>query len=122
RASVESIRQVNRSYAERALADILASRMKNVSVETIQQAVSEAFGAPVSLLKSKKRTAHIALARQTAMYLIRTLTGRSLQQIGHDFGGRDHSTVIHGCSLIAEKIERDEDFKRLVDQIMENCR
>jgi chromosomal replication initiator protein len=63
----------------------------------------------------KRRTQAIALPRQVAMYLMRHLTELSLVEIGRCFGGRDHSTVIHACRQIAERIQHDEAFRDKVN-------
>lgn len=122
KASLEKIGHVNLDFASTALSDLIISQRKSVSVDGVLEKVSESFEVPLSALKSKKRTADVALARQTAMHIIRSLTDRSLQKIGQDFGGRDHSTVIHACSLISDKIERDSEFKRQVEQIIDSLR
>ena len=69
-------------------------------------------------LCSKRKTQEIALARQVAMYLARSLTNNSLKAIGLHFGGRDHSTVIHACTQVAENIKKDHNFKLKVDEII----
>jgi len=119
RASLDKVTLITYDFAARALADILRLNQRAVSVERIQEAVSETFEVPVAQLKAKKRTAHIALARQAAMYLTRSLTSRSLQRIGQDFGGRDHSTVIHACSLVEDKLGRDNEFELKIQTVKE---
>ena len=110
---------VTQEFAAKALEDILKLNRGVVSVERIQEAVSETFEVPVAQLKAKRRTAHIALARQAAMYLTRSLTNRSLQRIGQDFGGRDHSTVIHACSLVENKLGSDHEFEHKIKTVKE---
>ncbi len=122
RASVEKITDIDEEFVTRSLADTLQNSKTKVSVRIIQEVVSESFEVPVAMLKAKKRSANIALARQVAMYVTRDLTGRSLQQIGHDFGGRDHSTVIHACSLVSARMQDDSMFKDQVDGIFATLR
>ncbi len=122
RASVEKVSAVDEQFVTRCLADTLQSARARVSVRVIQDVVSEAFEVPVAMLKAKKRSANIALARQVAMYVTRELTGRSLQQIGQDFGGRDHSTVIHACSLVTAKMQDDSIFNDQVNGIFATLR
>ncbi len=117
RASVEKVTEIDEEFVIRSLADTLQNSKTRVSVRIIQEVVSEAFEVPVAMLKAKKRSANIALARQVAMYVSRELTGRSLQQVGHDFGGRDHSTVIHACSLVTARMQDDSMFKDQVDGV-----
>ncbi|MFQ5606462.1 MAG: chromosomal replication initiator protein DnaA, partial [Candidatus Zixiibacteriota bacterium] len=122
RASLDKNKHVDLDFSIAALRDILEVNQKVVSVDRIQRAVAESFDVPVAQLKAKKRSAHIALARQAAMYLTRTLTGNSLQRIGQEFGGRDHSTVIHACSLIERKIESDPGFRRQFKSVRDSLR
>ena len=67
---------------------------------------------------SKKRTRSISYPRQIAMYLSRELTDLSLPKIGEEFGGRDHTTVIHAHDKIAKDIENNEDFKEKINKII----
>ena len=67
---------------------------------------------------SKRRTRAIAYPRQVAMYLTRELTDLSLPKIGDEFGGRDHTTVIHACDKINNDISSDGDFKDKIDYII----
>jgi chromosomal replication initiator protein len=69
-------------------------------------------------MTSKKRTQKIAFPRQIAMYLSRELTDLSLPHIGDEFGGRDHTTVIHAYNKIEQKIEDDSKFANVVDKII----
>ena len=59
----------------------------------------------------------MVLARQVAMYLVRELTNSSLEAVGICFGGRDHSTVIHACRIIKEKIEKDNGFNEIIESL-----
>ncbi len=93
--------------AEELLRDLLYEEQREVSAERIQQVVADHFGLRVVDLKSKRRTSAIATPRQVAMYLCRTLTSHSLPEIGRLFGGRDHTTVMHGCRKIEELRGRD---------------
>jgi chromosomal replication initiator protein len=78
-----------------------------VSIERIQTAVSERFGLSLEELCSEKRSQNIVFPRQIAMYLSRELTDSSLPKIGREFGGRDHTTVIHATSKVARMIKAD---------------
>jgi chromosomal replication initiator protein len=99
--------QVDVSLAEQLLRDLLYEERRQLSMEAIQRAVADHYGLKVTDLKSKRRTESISTPRQVAMYLCRTLTSHSLPEIGKVFGGRDHTTVLHGCRKIAETKERD---------------
>ena len=122
RASLEKISVVSLSFAQIALSDILGSMRRDITVEHIQSKVAEEFDVPTSSMRAKKRTAQVAIARQVAMYLTRTLTSRSLQQVGQDFGGRDHSTVIHACSLVQSRAESDVTFRGRIDHLLRTLR
>ncbi len=93
--------------AEELLRDLLYEEQREVSTERIQQVVADHYGVRVADLKSKRRTAAISKPRQVAMYLCRTLTSHSLPEIGRLFGGRDHTTVLHGCRKIGDLKEQD---------------
>ncbi len=109
--------EINLEMAKRVLSDTFRTRKRSISIDQIKKVVAEAFGVSIDLLSAKKKTQNIALARQVAMYLSRTLTKNSLKAIGEVFGGRDHSTVIHACNLIQKHIDEDSDFRQRLDQI-----
>ena len=88
-----------------------------LSISTIQQIVSREWGVTPEGLRSKTRTKNLTLPRQIAMYLTRELLGTQLMEIGHAFGGRDHSTVIHSIEKITDATQRDAVFKTRVDKI-----
>jgi chromosomal replication initiator protein len=85
-----------------------------VSVATIKQVVSEAFGIPVPELESPKRSQAIVAPRQLAMYLCRELTDATLPAIGREFGGRDHTTVLYAVQKITRRLHHD---RREYDQV-----
>lgn len=89
-----------------------------ITIEKIQQIVAEQHNLTIKDLKAKKRTAQFALPRQIAMYLARTMTDISTTEIGDSFGGRDHTTVMHACNKIKEKLESDPYFTALVNKII----
>ena len=88
-----------------------------LSISTIQQIVSREWGVTPEGLRSKTRTKNLTVPRQIAMYLTRQLLGTQLMEIGHAFGGRDHSTVIHSIEKITDATETDPAFKTRVDKI-----
>ncbi|PAW66353.1 MAG: chromosomal replication initiator DnaA [Opitutia bacterium Tous-C1TDCM] len=94
--------------AERLLHDVLMEQAQNIlTIETIQKRVADHFQIRHSDMTSKRRPNNIAIPRQIAMYLARTLTKHSLQEIGDAFGGRDHGTVIHACKAVDNMMEQD---------------
>jgi chromosomal replication initiator protein len=88
-----------------------------VTIKGIQEAVSERFGLSIGELCSERRSQNIVFPRQVAMYLSRELTDSSLPKIGKEFGGRDHTTVIHATSKIAHKIREDRTVYNLVQEL-----
>ncbi len=105
-------------FAKDALRDVLALQDKLVTVENIQKTVAEYFKIRVADLLSKRRNRSIARPRQIAMALAKELTTHSLPEIGDGFGGRDHTTVLHGCRRIKALRETDtrvkEDYNNLL--------
>jgi chromosomal replication initiator protein len=108
---------VDLELAQKVLSDSISSRKKDITIEAIQTKASEYFNIEPEMMKAKKKTSNIALARQVAMYLCRLLTSTSLQAIGNAFGGRDHSTVIHACDTISKKMSADPAFREKIDKI-----
>ena len=98
--------------ATRALGDMLSDKDRPKIDETfIQNLVAEYFHIPADFLRGKKRTKNITEPRHIAMYLCRKLLDISLVEIGKSFGGRDHSTVIHGCDKIAAMLEDEQNME-----------
>jgi chromosomal replication initiator protein len=86
-----------------------------LTIETIQKRVADHFQIRHSDMTSKRRPNNIAIPRQIAMYLARTLTKHSLQEIGDAFGGRDHGTVIHACKAVDNMMEQDASTRGSVE-------
>ncbi len=108
-------RAINLDFAKEALRDLLAVQARLVSIENIQKTVAEYFKLRVADLLSKRRSRSIARPRQVAMALAKELTNHSLPEIGDAFGGRDHTTVLHGCRRIEELRSTD---KRIDDDYL----
>ncbi len=117
-AALASISQstITPEFARQALHDLIRAHEVKPDVEAIQRIVSDFFHIRLAELKSKKRTQHIAFCRQVAMYLCRNLTDSSFPAIGAAFG-RDHSTVIHACNLIARRISNDSAFRFSIEKV-----
>ncbi len=99
---------LDQATAERLLHDVLMEQAQNIlTIETIQKRVADHFQIRHSDMTSKRRPNNIAIPRQIAMFLARTLTKHSLQEIGDAFGGRDHGTVIHACKAVDNMCEQD---------------
>jgi chromosomal replication initiator protein len=101
-------RPINLEFAKEALRDLLAVQARLVSIENIQKTVADYFKIRVADLLSKRRSRSIARPRQVAMALAKELTNHSLPEIGDAFGGRDHTTVLHGCRRIESLRETDK--------------
>lgn len=111
-------RPIELDFAKEALKDLLALQDRLVSIENIQKTVADYFKIRVADLLSKRRSRSIARPRQFAMALAKELTNHSLPEIGDAFGGRDHTTVLHGCRRIKSLRETEhrvqEDYQNLL--------
>ena len=111
-------REITVDLATEALKDIISNKQnKNITIDLIQDVIAAYFNLRVDDLKSQRRTRNIAYPRQIAMYLSRKLTDMSLPKIGEEFGGRDHTTVIHAYEKISESLKSDESLQRTIDDI-----
>ncbi len=109
---------VDLNFAIEALADFVNHNIyTRSSIEGIQKAVADYYKITVDDLKGKKRSANIAYPRQIAMYLSRTLTEENLNRIGLEFGGRDHSTVIHACDKIISDLKKNPALEQQLKEI-----
>lgn len=109
-------KELNLKTAEDALKDyIFPDSPKKITPELIISTVSEHFNVSAEDICSHKRNANIVYPRQIVMYLCRELDDTSLQSVGKLLGGRDHSTIIHGSSKIAELVQKDERTKSIID-------
>lgn len=112
-------KKITLELAEEALKDIISSdKPKKITVKLIKEVVSKEFNIKVEDFNSRKRTKSIAYPRQIAMYLTRELTDLSLPKIGEEFGGRDHTTVIHAYDKITEDMANNDDFKNVIDKLI----
>ncbi len=93
-----------------------------VTVPEIQHVVTKYFGIKLADLQSKRRSKAISLPRQVAVYLTRTLTNHSLEEIGAFFGGKDHTTVMYAVGKIATRMETDDQFKATLDMLSDEIR
>ena len=106
-----------------ALKDIIQSpKSKKITIQDIQKIVGQYYSVRIEDFSAKKRTKSIAYPRQIAMYLSRELTDFSLPKIGEEFGGRDHTTVIHAHEKIANDIKSDPTFKQEVENLEKEIR
>ena len=113
-------REVDSEAAARLLSDIIpAASRRPISIDAIQQAVSDHYGIPLEELKGKRRDKHIVFPRQVAMYIVREETPSSLPVIGQAFGGRDHTTALHSIEKITNEMKEDERLRYEIQSIRE---
>ena len=111
---------VTLEVAQQQLRDSFGSpRQKNVTVETIQKVVAEYFSLSYADIRGKKRTKAISFPRQLAMFIAREITEYSTTELGMEFGGRDHSTVMHGCQKIEERLKAEPTLEMTLKKIKE---
>ncbi len=116
-------KEVDITLVNEALKDIFSSaQARKVDVNLIKLTVAEYFNMKVDDFESKKRTRQIAYPRQIAMYISRELTDLSLPKIGEEFGGRDHTTVIHACDKINTEIKANYEMKNKIDSIIKEIK
>ncbi len=117
-ATMFNTQDIDLNLAIDALKDYLSkSSFTKNNIQKIQQVVAEYYNITVEDLKSKKRKASIAFPRQIAIYLCRTLTNESFPKIGIQFGGRDHSTVMHSVDKIENELKTNPQFKNILENL-----
>jgi len=115
-------RDIDLPLAQEVLKDLLHSDEKPITADMIQKFVADHYNVKLSELKAKNNSKAVAVPRQIAMYLTKTLTGASLPEIGKVFGGKHHSTVIHSVRKIDLMRRRDPDFDRLINSFVQAFR
>ncbi|MBQ7455789.1 MAG: chromosomal replication initiator protein DnaA [Clostridia bacterium] len=111
-------REISLSLAEEALHEVFAQHEpRTVTCEDVMGMVASFYSVTVDDLKGPRRTREITVPRQIAMYLCREMTDSSMSRIGDVMGGRDHTTVLHGCDKVAEDLRTSESLSALVDDI-----
>ena len=93
---------------------------KEISVDTIIDAVTEQFQVRIADLKGKSRLRSLVVPRQIAMYITKELTNLSLKSIGYHFGGRDHSTVIHAIQTVSDLMASDKEINATVTKLIKS--
>lgn len=116
RSSLDN-REITVDLARDVLRMVVNESKSPINIDQIQRIVCEYYDIPEDLLRAKTRKQEVVNARQVAMYLSKELTNSSLKTIGLHFGGRDHSTVIHSCQSVQDRINGDSSFKQNVDQL-----
>ncbi len=105
--------------AKNILRDLIGGKRKVITAEDIQEAVASRFQVKISDLKSKRRTKTLVYPRQIAMFLCRDLTDASFPEIGRDFGGKDHTTIIHACKQMKKAQETDATLRTTLESLKE---
>ncbi len=116
-ASLTNKKEVSLELAQEALKHLISNN-KKITLIDIKEVVANYYNISVEELVSKKKTKNIAYPRQVAMYVARKLTDSSLPKLGDEFGGRDHSTVLHAYNKIEEDVENNREMKKNVDDII----
>ena len=105
--------------AQEVLKNLIDSQVRKITIEAIQRAVSDQFGLRPGEIKTKNNSHSIVYPRQIAMYLAKQLTEASLPEIGRQFGGKHHTTVLHSVEKITELRKSDKDLNRLLNKLTE---
>jgi len=116
-ASLTNKKEVSLELAQEALKHLI-SKNKKVSVSDIKEVVANYYNISIEDIVSKRKTKNISYPRQISMYITRKLTDLSLPKIGEEFGGRDHSTVLHACNKIDEDIENNQEIKKNIEDLL----
>jgi chromosomal replication initiator protein len=111
--------EITLAYTQQVLKNFIDSQARKVTIESIQKAVAEQFGLRLVEIKAKNNSRSIVYPRQIAMYLAKHLTEASLPEIGRQFGGKHHTTVLHSVEKIEEVRKNDKDLNRLLNKLTE---
>ena len=111
--------EVSMTTAQHVLKNIIDSQARKISIDSIQRSVAEEFGLRASEIKARSNSRAIVFPRQVAMYLAKQMTEASLPEIGRQFGGKHHTTVMHSIDKIEEARKSDKDLNRLLNKLTE---
>ena len=106
--------------AQQVLKNFIDSQARKITIESIQKIVAEHFGLKIQELKAKNNSRPIVVPRQIAMYLSKQMTEASLPEIGRQFGGKHHTTVMHSIEKIDSLRRTDKDLNRTLNKLMES--
>jgi chromosomal replication initiator protein len=112
--------EITLPLAQDVLRNVLQNDDRAVTIEIVQKAVADHYSLKVTELKSKNNSKSVAMPRQIAMYLCKSLTNASLPEIGKSFGGKHHSTVIHSIRKIEDMRQKDGDFNTVINSLLES--
>jgi chromosomal replication initiator protein len=111
--------EINLVTAQQVLKNFIDSQARRITIDVIQKAVAEQFGLRALEIKAKSNSRAIVFPRQVAMYLAKQMTEASLPEIGRQFGGKHHTTVMHSIAKIDEQRRSDKDLNRLLNKLAE---
>ncbi len=111
--------EVNLNTAQQVLKNFIDSQARKITIDAIQKAVAEQFGLRVAEIKAKSNSRAIVFPRQIAMYMAKQMTEASLPEIGRQFGGKHHTTVMHSIGKIEDQRQSDKDLNRLLNKLTE---
>src|SRR6059058_4424878 len=114
--------EISLPLAQDVLKNILDHEEKAITIEIIQKFVADYYNLKMADLKSRNNSKSVAMPRQVAMYLCKSLTRASLPEIGRSFGGKHHSTVIHSIRKVEDLRKRDGDFNTVINNLMQSFR
>jgi chromosomal replication initiator protein len=112
--------EINLATAQQALRNLIDTQDKRVTIELIQKRVGEHFGLRAPDLKMRSNSKAIAFPRQVAMYLVKQLTSASLPEIGRQFGGKHHTTVLHSINKIEQMRRSDRELNRTINRLLDS--
>ena len=116
-------KEITPEIANQQLKQFFSSPIQsNITIDKIQKQVSDYFNVTLSDLKGKKRTKQITFPRQIAMYIIREITDFSTTEIGLEFGGRDHTTVMHSCQRIEDRMKTDSTIEPTIQELIRSIK
>jgi chromosomal replication initiator protein len=110
---------INLPTAQQVLKNIIETQDKKVTIEQIQKRVGEHFGLRAQDLKVRSNSKQIAFPRQVAMFLVKQLTSASLPEIGRQFGGKHHTTVLHSINKIETLRQSDKDLNKTINRLLD---
>jgi chromosomal replication initiator protein len=112
--------EINLPTAQQVLKNIIETQEKKVTIEQIQKRVGEHFGLRAQDLKIRSNSKVIAFPRQVAMFLVKQLTSASLPEIGKQFGGKHHTTVLHSINKIETLRQMDKDLNKTINRLLDS--
>ena len=112
--------EISLPMSQQVLKNLVDQGERRISIENIQRVVCQEFGLTLPQLKAKNNSRPVAFPRQIAMYLVKELTSASLPQIGREFGGKHHTTVLHSVNKISQLRQADRDINRLINRLLDS--